>query len=131
MSKKGFSLIELILVIIVMGLACAGLATAIQQAIFYTNRTEVMATATALAAQEAERVNALVFASVVDENRGSPLSYTGNLASYSREIRVDSIDTAQPNLGSDPLMQNYKVVEVRVYHNAVVSAALEFLKTNH
>lgn len=131
MRQKGFTLIELIIVIVVMGVACAGLAAAISASIINTHKPEVLSTATALAEKEAERVIRLAFSSVADENRGAPQSYTGAFSNYSREVRVDSIDTSQPNLGSDPTMANYKIVEVRVHHGAINYVAIKFLKSNH
>lgn len=130
-SFRGFTLIELVLVIVVMAIASLGLAAVIQQALFDTHKPEVISTAAALAGQEAERLIRLPFTSIVDEHRDNPKNYTGNFQNYSWEVRVDSIDNAQPNLGSDPTMQDYKMVEVRVHHGAINYTFLKFLKTNH
>lgn len=131
MNKRGFSLIEVVLVILVVGVASLGLVVAMQQSLFDTPRPQVISTATALAAGEAERVIRLSFDSVLNQNRDAPASYTGNFAAYSWQVRVDSIDTAQPNLGSDPTMANYKVVEVRVHHTTIGYISIKFLRTRH
>ncbi|MFH1414388.1 MAG: type II secretion system protein [Candidatus Omnitrophota bacterium] len=128
MDKRGFTLIELTLVIVIMGLVCAGLAALIYQTLQGTHKPEVITIATALAKKEAERVIRFDFANLVDENRDSPLAYSGDLSQYSREVRVDSIDTVQPDLGSDPTMETYKVVEVRVHHASIGYLSIIFLK---
>lgn len=131
MKKKGFTIIELVLVLVVMGIASAGLATVIAQSLINTHRTEVISIATALCLNEAERVTRLSFASVASQNCGSPQAYAGNLSNYRWEVCVDSIDNKQPNLGSDTAMSNYKVVDVNIYHSAIGSTTVRFLKTNH
>lgn len=115
----------------VIGVACAGLAAALCTSIINTHKPEALSSAASLAEKEAERVIRMAFSSVADENRGAPQNYTGAFSNYSWEVRVDSIDTSQPNLGSDPAMANYKVVEVRLHHGAIGYLALKFLKSNH
>ena len=126
--STGFTLIEIILVVVVIGIASLGLTAVMQQVLANSYYSEALSTATSLAVGEAERLTGLSFVSVSAENREP---YTGALSAYSREVRVDSIDTAQPNLGSDPAMQNYKVVEVRVYHSAVNYVSIKFLRANY
>ena len=124
------TLIEIIVLIAALGIACLGLGAALQQMFFSTTRITPISAATALAAGEAERISGLDFASVTDEHRGSPVSYAGGFSSYSWEVRVDSIDTAQSNLGSDPAMAHYKVVEIRIHHGAISYIPVTLLKTN-
>ncbi len=131
MTKKGFTLIEIVAVIIVIGIASLGLVGVIHQVLIDVHRPHTLTTATALAEGEAERVMGLSFANVVDENRGSPASYSGNFSNYSWEVRVDSLDSAAPSLGSDADMSDYKVVEVRVHHAAVGHVSLTFLRTHY
>ena len=134
-NKEAFTIIEAIMVIIIMGVACAGLAAVIYQVLQDTHKPEAISSATALAEEESERVIRLGFGSVVDENRNTPQAYSGDFSNYSWEVRVDSIDTAQPNLvdllGSDTEMANYKVVEIRVHHSAIGYISIKFLKTNY
>lgn len=131
MKEKGVSLIELILVIVVFGVAALGLVVAMQAAVLDLHKPEVITVAASLAEKELERVIALSFANVNDENRNSPQSYSGDYSAYSWQVRVDSIDDAAPALGSDSAMVNYKVVEARVSHLAIGDISLRVLKTNH
>jgi len=130
-KRKGFSLIELVIVILVIGIASLGLATVVGEVLFNLHRPQVITTAMGLAEAEAERVMALSFPGVINENRDSPASYSGNFSSYSRQVRVDSLDTAAPGLGSDPAMADYKVVDVRVHHVAIGNVSIVFLRTNY
>ncbi|UCG35815.1 MAG: hypothetical protein JSW17_03190 [Candidatus Omnitrophota bacterium] len=127
MRKRSFSLIEIILVIVVIGISFVGLAVAIHNALIGIHKPEALSGATALAVKEAERLIATDFDYVTSENFGNPKSYFGDFSNYSWEVRVGSIDDVQPNLGSDPTMDIYKIVEVRVYHNAIDYVAIKFL----
>jgi len=127
MRKSGFSLIETVLVLVIIGISFLGLAVAMHNALTGVRKPEALSSATALAVKEAERLINTSFDYVISENLGSPQSYTGDFSSYSWEVRVNSIDDIQPNLGSDPTMDTYKIVEVRVYHDAIDYVAIIFL----
>ena len=130
-SLTGFTLIEMVVVILVMGIAAVSLVFTMQQVLFNLARPEVISVSSALAVREAENIASAGFSSVSDQYRGAPQSYGGNFAAYDREIRVDSIDTAEPSLGSDAAMANYKVVEIRVHHPAINYVSIKLLKTNY
>lgn len=121
LDKKGFSLIEMVLVILVVGISSVGLATAMRQALVSIHKPEVMSTAVALAEKEAERNMRLGFSAVTDEYRDAPASYAGNFSAYSRQTRVTV----------DPLDSNKKTVEIRVHNPAVGYVWIAFLKTNY
>ncbi len=130
MHKRSFSLIETILVIVVVGISFLGLALLIYNAAMGIHKPETLSTATALAVKEAERIIATDFDFVGDEHRNAPQGYLGDFSGYSWEARVDSIDDVQPNLGSDPTMDDYKIVEVKVYHSVISPVAVKFLITD-
>lgn len=129
--KKSFSLIEVIIVIIIVGIGIAGMSTAFQTILYQSYRPEAISTATVLALFEAERVVRLDFDNVTDQYRDSPSNYTGNFSGYSYEVRVDSIDDMAPSLGSDSSKQSYKVVEIRVHHSRINYVPLIFLKAKY
>lgn len=131
MMNKGFSLIEIVLVMVVISIASLGVVVAMQQTMLDIHKPQVISLASALATKEAERVITLSFANVTDENRDSPASYSGDYSSYSWEIRVDSIDDQAPSLGSDANMTSYKVVDARVHHTVIGNISIKTLKTNH
>lgn len=78
MRKKGFSLTEMILVIVVVGLSSLGITTVMRQSLVSIHKPLTMLTAVGLAEKEAERNLRLNFGSVVDEHRDAPQHYTGN-----------------------------------------------------
>lgn len=131
MKAGGFTLIELIIAMVIIGISTSGLVVVMQQVMVDRHKPEIMLTATSLAADQAERVIRLSFDNVADENRGSPVSFGGDFAAYNWEVRVDSTNTTYPGLGADPMMQDHKVVEVRVHHNTINYISITFLKTNN
>lgn len=131
MKRKGFTIIELVIVLVVMAIASAGLAAVVVEVMQGSAKAEVISAATGLATGEAERVFRLPFANIADEHRGSPQSYSGDFSNYSWEVRADNIDTAQPNLGTDTLMETYKAVEVRVHHSSIGYLQVRFLRANY
>ena len=119
MKKNGFTLVEIIMVIIILGIASLGLVSVMQQVLFSVHKPQVMQVATGLAEKEAERVLNLSFATVQNEYFNAPAAYGGNFSAYSRQTRVNSVDS------------NNKIVEIRVHHVAVGYIWLAFLKTNY
>jgi len=118
-GKKGFSLIEIVLVILVIGISSLGLVTVIQQVLFDMHKPQVMSIATSLAEKEAERIIRIGFAEIVDENRDAPAAYPGNFSAYGRQVRVSNLDS------------DNKIVEIRVHHIAIGYVWLAFLKSNY
>lgn len=105
MNKRGFTLIEIVMVIVVMGAASLGLVSVMQQVLISVHKPQVMLRATALAEAEAERVLNLPFGSEVDINCGvSPSVYTV----------VTMVDGCS---GSEGI--NSRIVEIQVYHPAL------------
>lgn len=131
MNSRGFTLIEIVIVILIMGIAALGLAAVIQQAMRDTHEPETMSTATALAVKEAECVMRVAYASVADEHRGSPQSYAGDFANYSWEVMVDNYDADGDGSISTDESNNYKQVEVRVHHSVIGYVSVVFLRTNY
>lgn len=107
------------MVIMIMGISSLGLVTVMQQVLINVHKPLVMQVATSLAEKEAERVLSLEFPLAVNEYFDAPLAYTGNFSAYSRQARVNSVDS------------DNKIVEIRVHHLAVGYVWLAFLKTNH
>ena len=128
MCKQGFTLIETIISIVVIGIAFMGLLSLFTAV--YTNavRDEVMTIATMLAKGEIERVKGLSFANVSNENRDSPVSFGGNFSNYSWQVRVDAVPV---DIASDGGMTNYKQVEMRVSNNMIGYISLKTIVTNY
>ena len=125
---KGFTLIETIISIVVIGIAFMGLLSLFTAV--YTNavRDEVMTIATMLSKGEIERVKGLSFADVSNENRDSPVSFGGNFSNYSWQVRVDVVPVS---IASDAGMTNYKQAEARVSNNMIGYVSLKTIVTNY
>ncbi len=113
-TKSGFTIIELVAVIVILGICLAPIG-----AMFYTimekyARPEAIQVATALAEGEIERVTGLTFASVANEG---PTAFV-DFPNYTYQVIV-SVLAGQPDTSE------YKKVEVRVVNNSLgVSASL-------
>ncbi|MDO8603297.1 MAG: type II secretion system protein [Candidatus Omnitrophota bacterium] len=125
---KGFTLIETIISVVVIGVAFLGLLAVFTGV--YTNAIydEAMTAATMLAKAEMERAIGLGFAGVSDQNRDSPAAFSGNFSNYSWQIRVDAVPIA---IADDPAMTNYKQIEARVAHAMVGNVSLKTIVTNY
>jgi len=125
---KGFTLIETVIGIVVIGIIALGLFATFTGVFTNAVRDEVVTVATSLAKGEMERVTRLSFASVVDQNRGTPVSFGGNFTNYSWQIRVDAVPVG---IANDPGMTNYKQVESRVTNAFVGDISLKTIVTNN
>jgi len=116
MGNKGFSLLELVMVIVVIGVSSLGLVVVMRQVVINIHKPQVIATATALAEEEMERIMLLSFAATAAQ---SSKNFTGSFSAYSHITAVTSIDA------------NDKEVEVTVFHPAIGSLFFIFLRTNY
>jgi Tfp pilus assembly protein PilV len=125
---KGFTLIETVISILVIGIAFLGLVAVVTGVLTNATRDEGMAIATMLAREEMERVTRLSFSSVLDEHRDSPVSFGGNFSNYLWQVRVDAVPV---DIANDPTMTDYKQVEVRVTNGIIGTVSLKTLVTNN
>ena len=125
---KGFTLIETIIGIVALGVIALGLFATFTGVFKNAVRDEAVTVATSLAKGELERVTRLSYASIADQNRNSPVSFGGNFANYSWQIRVDAVPVA---IANDPSMTNYKQVESRVTNALLGDISLKTILTNN
>jgi prepilin-type N-terminal cleavage/methylation domain-containing protein len=125
---KGFTLIETIISIVIIGIAFMGLLsifTAVYKNAVYD---ETLTVSAMLAGAEMERVRALSFAGVDDENRDSPEAFTGIFSNYRWQVRLDPVPVA---IANDPAMADYKQVEVRVSNDIAGQVSLKTIVANY
>ncbi len=125
---RGFTLIETVIGIVVIGIIALGLFATFTGVFTNAVRDEVVTVATSLAKGEMERVTRLAYASIVDQNRGTPVSFGGNFTNYSWQIRVDAVPVG---IANDPGMTSYKQVESRVTNPMVGDISLKTIVTNN
>lgn len=127
-KNNGFTLIETVIGIVVVGIISLGLLAVFTGVFTNAVRDEALTVAASLAKGELERVTRLSYASVVDQNRDSPASFTGNFTNYSWQIRVDPVPVA---IANDPGMANYKQVEARVTNPMAGDISLKTIIINN
>ena len=125
---KGFTLIETVISIVIMGIISLGLLAVFTGVFTNAVRDEALTVSASLAKGELERVTRLSYASVVDQNRGTPVSFGGNFTNYSWQIRVDPVPVA---IANDPGMANYKQVEAMVTNALLGDVSLKTIVTNN
>jgi len=125
---RGFTLVETVIGIVVIGIIALGLFATFTGVFTNAVRDEVVTVATSLAKGEMERVTRLSYASIVNQNRGAPVSFGGNFTNYSWQIRVDPVPVA---IADDDDMDNYKQVESRVTNPMVGDISLKTIVTNN
>ena len=121
-TKSGFTLIELILVILVLGICIAPIAILFYNVTVKYSKSEVIQIATVLAEDKMERVRSLRFSSVTDESG----VFTGDFSNYAYEVIVERIPTS---LADDPGENEYKQVEVKVTNQGIEGVSLKSIVT--
>jgi len=125
---KGFTLIETVIGIVVLGVITMGLFATFTGVFKNAARDEVVTIATSLAKGELERTTRLSFASILSQNAGAPVSFGGNFTNYYWQIVVSAVPVA---IASDAGMANYKQVEARVTNPIVGDISLKTIVTNN
>lgn len=125
---KGFTLVETIIAIVVIGVVFLGLLAIFTGVFTNAARDEIVTIATGLAKGEMERVTSLSFSNILDQYRDSPVSFGGDFSNYSWQVRVDAVPAA---IANDPGMANYKQVEVRVTNALIGDINLKTIVTNN
>lgn len=125
-DSSGFTLIELIIIIVVVSIAIGVLLTTLASVTNNTIYPLILQTASELAEQEIEKITGTRFSFVCSctDNAYTQPEFAG----YSRQITVATIPVG---LGSDtPAMSQYKMVDVAVTNNTVGSVTLRTIVTN-
>ncbi len=126
----GFTLIELVIIIVVVSIAIGTLLTALASVTTNTIYPLVMQTATELAEQELEKFTGTRFSFVCSCNcAGAGCAYAAPFAGYSRQITVAPVPNP-PLTIPDLTMLNYKMVDVVVTNSTIGSVTLKTIVTN-
>jgi len=123
-KDKGFTFIELIMVILIVGIAVVPLIQMFTTSLKGSADTEATSVALELAQDKMEETKQLGFAATS--------STSGTFASpftvYSYQVTVGYVDQNFNNSGSPT---NYKKVEVKVIHTSGTSTTLTTVVSNH
>ncbi|MBF0511282.1 MAG: hypothetical protein HQL13_03035 [Candidatus Omnitrophica bacterium] len=116
MKNGGFSILELVMVIVIIGCSFLGLVVAMQASATNMHKPKVIAIATALAEEQMERMMTISFSSLASQ---TSQNFSGNMSAYSYTVTVTNIDA------------NDKRVVVTVSNPVINSLSLAMLRTNY
>ena len=121
-SKSGFTLIELIMVILILGICFLPIAVLFQNVSIKFAQSEIIQVATSLAEAKMQEISSLRFSSVVNSG---PTAFSGDFNKYSYQVRLD---TAIVDSTPYPI-DRYKKVDVDVYHKFIGGVRLTSIIT--
>jgi type II secretory pathway pseudopilin PulG len=125
-EERGFTLIETIMIIVLVGIFMAAIGIPFVNGIRQSQIPEIVTTAHFLAVEKMEEYALRDYASMVSEARAPVSGFTG----YEREVVVANVDANLNPSGSDV---GYRTVTVTVYHNDLPAAgiSIETLRTDY
>jgi len=124
MKAKGFTFIELIMVILIVGIAVVPLIQMFTTSLKGSADTEATSIALELAQDKMEETKQLGFAATSSTSG----TFASPFTAYSYQVTVGYVDQNFNNSGSPT---NYKKVEVKVIHTSGTSTTLTTVVSNH
>jgi prepilin-type N-terminal cleavage/methylation domain-containing protein len=109
---KGFTIIELVAVIVVLGVSLAPIGAMFYQIMAKHAEPEAIQIATALAQRQMEEETGRRFSNL---NNNGPANFS-NFPNYTYQVIVTPVSL---NLANDPGMEEYKQLEVRVVNSSI------------
>jgi prepilin-type N-terminal cleavage/methylation domain-containing protein len=125
-NNKGFTLIETVLVMIVMGITMTPFSILVINVMQQNIRSQAWSTAVSLAEGEMERVCSLPFSKVVNE---SAVAFAAPFSAYSHQVAVNNVTSSALNT---PVAgaTNYKNVKISVNNSISGNVTLTTLVTS-
>jgi type II secretory pathway pseudopilin PulG len=117
--SKGFTLIEISIFIILLGIFMAGIMSPFLTSVMKSDRPELVASAVFLAAERLEQLQTSSYSAIASDP--SPVALTGNYSAFSRQVVVTLVDASMAASGSDV---GYKKVVVTVFNNRLPAAGI-------
>lgn len=124
-KKRGFTIIELVIAIVVISIAVGTLLTVLAAQSQSTIIPYITQVATGLAEQEMERITSLRFAQVIN---AGPTPFVFPFQDYTLQVVVSAVPVA---IADDPGMTDYKQVQVIVANSTIGSINLTTIVTNN
>jgi type II secretory pathway pseudopilin PulG len=119
-NQKGFTLIEIIMIIVLVGIFMGTIVLPFVEGIRATRLPEVVTTAHFLAVEKTEELASTAYASLSDEARADVSGFTD----YEREVDVQYVDSDLADAGSD---EGYTKISVTVYHDELPAAGISII----
>jgi Tfp pilus assembly protein PilV len=124
MKNKGFTFIELIMIIVIVGIAVVPLIQMFTTSLKGSADAESNSIALELAQDKMEETKQLSFAAIASTSG----TFASPFTAYSYQVTVGYVDQNFNNSGSPT---NYKKVEVKVIHTSGTSTTLTTVVSNH
>jgi len=121
MAHKGFTLIELIISTVVLGLCVIPIALIHQEAMHGSYQTKVLTVATALAEEKMEETLILGFSGVASV---ASTSFASPFDDYSYQVTVHYVNGSDMDTSVDPTVTTYRNIEVQVSHSLIDQAVV-------
>ncbi|MFP3870950.1 MAG: prepilin-type N-terminal cleavage/methylation domain-containing protein [Syntrophobacteria bacterium] len=127
LNKRGFTLLEVIIIIVLVGIFMAAIGLPFVSGIRESHLPEIVATAHFLAAERLEELAGADYDALADEPRAAVSGYLD----YERE--VDETEVTEADLSTPEAGSGYRTVRVTVYHNDLPAAgiSLETLRADY
>lgn len=117
-QERGFTLIEIIILIVLLGVFMAGIMSPFLTSVSRSGQPEIVASAVYLARERLEQLQTVAYGGIVNE---ASAALTGNYTVFSRQVTVTLVDANMNVSGSDV---GYKRVVVTVYHSQLPAAGI-------
>jgi prepilin-type N-terminal cleavage/methylation domain-containing protein len=125
--KKGLTLFELIIAIIIISICALSLAVMYQEAMRGNSTIKPMTIATALAEEKAEQVLGLGYSGV---SNSGPTYFPSPFDEYSFQVIVHYVQASNLDTSVDPTQTSYKNVEIKVMQNDIGTISIKSLLTD-
>ncbi len=119
-DRSGFTLIEVVMIIVLMGIFMATIVVPFVEGVKQTRLPEVVTTAHFLAVEKTEELAGTAYDSLSDEARADVSGFTD----YEREVDVQYVDSDLADAGSD---EGYTKITVTVYHDELPAAGISIV----
>jgi type II secretory pathway pseudopilin PulG len=116
---KGFTLIEISIFIVLIGIFMAGVMSPFLTSLTKSEQPEIVASAVFLAAERLEQLQTSSYSSITSD--ASPISLTGNYSTFSRQVTVTLVDA---NLATSGTNVGYKKVVVTVFNSKLPGSGI-------
>lgn len=126
--KRGMTLIELVLSIIIIAVCLIPVSTMYNQVLSKIYKSRVMTTASALAEETMDQHLGKTFSGIANTVL---TSFSSPFSDYSYQVVVNYVEAANLNTSVDPTVTQYKRVEVRITHSQIGTLRMVSLLTNY
>jgi len=124
-KAKGFTFIELIMIIVIVGIAVVPLIQMFTTSLKGSADTEATSIALELAQDKMEETKQLGFGGISSTSG----TFSSPFTAYSYQVTVSYVNDTFTDSGGSPT--NYKKVEVKVTHSSGTSTTLTTVVSNH